>query len=93
MSGLVIFRECPADGVCLHVGADGDRCKEPELLWLRREWVSLFRTSIRRFEAAALPGGGFLVSLLVVVFVSSILIDVTTPGPPFGMRLWGGSVS
>lgn len=71
MSGLVIFREWPADeGVCLQVGADGERWREPELLWLRRECESLFRTSIKRLEAAALPGGGFLVSLLVVVFVS-----------------------
>jgi hypothetical protein len=75
-SGLVILRVCPAEeGVCLdQVGAEGERCREPELLLLRREWLSLFRTSIKRFKAAALPGGGFLVSLLVVdVFVSSML--------------------
>ena len=38
MSGLVILRVCPDVGVCLdQVGAEGERCNEPELLWLRRE--------------------------------------------------------
>lgn len=75
MSGLVTLRVCPAGGVCLdQVGAEGERCSEPELLWLRREWLSLFRTSINRFKAAELPGGGLLVRRLVVdVFVSSML--------------------